>query len=442
MSFSLPFAFHAGHLVLLRFASLLVPRPLRHEWRREWDSELWHVRRSLDGLGAFSLQAQFEITAFCAGSLADSLAVRRQPRPAGSVISVHGSAAQCVLRLSSFLIFCAVLARFLPGLRAEFDSARLQMRPGLISVGDWDSAGFQPSISFAQYRAWKSSPQRYFDGLAFYRTSPEPASAGPGTLRVAYATRNLFSVLGLPVQMARTVPDDDRFPALILSREAWLHDFANDPLLPGSLVSIGHHTVRVAGMVSVGSWRLPGQPDAWLLESNAATAAAAPSGVRGFVLAQLSPLGRAEMSGNHISISDNSNDLDDLCGTSLVEPVDGPGSVFAFALLLALLALPAVTSMALSESSFSSHRPSWKTRLHRWAFVAAKFVLGAAIAFFASCDLAYWNSVGYSSMAEFAQFAFAFVLCLFTFRWAILDQRHRCPVCLRRVPHPAQVGLA
>jgi hypothetical protein len=36
----------------------------------------------------------------------------------------------------------------------------------------------------------------------------------------------------------------------------------------------------------------------------------------------------------------------------------------------------------------------------------------------------------------------ALLICLFGARWALLDLRLRCPVCLKRVAHPAQVGLA
>ena len=104
--------------------------------------------------------------------------------------------------------------------------------------------------------------------------------------------------------------------------------------------------------------------------------------------------------------------------------------------------MPAVTSVTLGESNYSSHRPSRKRAVLRWAFLLAKFVLVAAIAYFASLDLAWWNSSNYSPLAEFAQLVWAFTICLFGFRWALSDQRQRCPVCLRRVTHPAQVGLA
>ncbi len=83
-----------------------------------------------------------------------------------------------------------------------------------------------------------------------------------------------------------------------------------------------------------------------------------------------------------------------------------------------------------------------KQRLNRALFLGAKFALIAAIGFAASLDLAYSNTLGYSPFAECLQLLWCFTICLFGFRWAIADQRKRCPVCLRRVTNPATVGLA
>jgi hypothetical protein len=63
------------------------------------------------------------------------------------------------------------------------------------------------------------------------------------------------------------------------------------------------------------------------------------------------------------------------------------------------------------------------------------------IAYFLSVDLAYWHSSVFSPSGTYVQFVSSFAVCLFAMRWALLDQRQRCPVCLRRVTHPAQVGL-
>lgn len=440
MSFPLERAFHAGHLLLLHSASLIVPRRERHDWMREWRAELWHIRHSLPPAIARSWRSQLGITAFCAGCFPDALAIRRCAAPSRHAASVHESAAQCILCLCAVLALCVVPARLLTGVRAEYQSSRSRPQAGLIAVGNPDTPVSQPSISFAQYQTWKSSRQRYFDALAFYQITVE-ATEGEArrsrALRVAHASANLLPILGLPLQLLPTLPAGSSLPALVVSREAWVRDFGNYSLTVGSVVRIGGQSVRIAGIVSYGSWQMPGHPDAWLFgKANPASAQS-----RGFVIAHLSPLGLATVDGDHVSIVDDGSEAF-LDGALLDQPIDGPERIFAFALLLALLALPAVTSMAISESSFSAHRPSFLTCLLRWAFLAAKFGLVAGIAYFASCDLAYWNIAGFSSMAEFAQFVFAFVLCLFALRWAVLDQRQRCPVCLRRVTHPAQVGIA
>ena len=142
------------------------------------------------------------------------------------------------------------------------------------------------------------------------------------------------------------------------------------------------------------------------------------------------------------AVRNSEDDKLDIYGVSFAGRLRDPRGIFEFGLILALLALPAVTSVTLSESNYSSHRPSRKHTVVRWAFLAAKFLLVSAIAYFASLDLAWWNSSNYSPLAEFAQIAWSFSICLFGFRWALSYQRRRCPVCLRRVTHPAQVGIA
>ncbi|MFZ0393650.1 MAG: hypothetical protein WBX09_12915 [Terracidiphilus sp.] len=445
MSFPLEWTFYAGNLLLLRVASCIVPGSERREWRREWGAELWHVRHRSLAAGAFSWRVQFQVTAFCAGSFADAITVRRHAAATQHSASVHESVVQCVLCLGAALVLCFIPARLLTGVRAEADSARFRLGPTLISVGAADAPVSQPTVPFAQFRTWAASRQRYFDGLAFYRITVEsagkPAHPFPA-LRVAHASANLLPILDLPLQLSPMLRGDDRLPALVVSREAWVRVFAGKPLLAGSQIQIGGRIVRIAGTVSYGSWQLPGHPDAWLMESNRDLASTTPRGSDGFVIAQLSPLGQSMMSDSAISIVDDRGEISEFDGILLAPPIDGPERVFWFALFLALLALPAVTSISMSESAFSSHRPSVLSRLCRWCFLAAKFSLGACIAYFASCVLAYWNIVGFSPMAEFAQFVYAFVICLFIFRWAVLDQRNRCPVCLRRVTHPAQVGTA
>src|SRR5579863_2894500 len=111
---------------MLSTASLLVPADQRSEWRREWQGELWHVRHSLCEAGALSWPAQREITAFCLGSLQDAWCLHRDFRPAPQP-RISGAAGQCLLRLSTLLAICFVIASLLPGVQSERDPARFQV---------------------------------------------------------------------------------------------------------------------------------------------------------------------------------------------------------------------------------------------------------------------------------------------------------------------------
>src|SRR5579863_650675 len=116
-------------------ASFLVPADQRPEWCREWQAELWHVRHSVCQGGALSWPAQREISAFCLGSLQDAFCLRRQSRPVHEPAPrVSGAAGQCLLAMGTLLAVCVVIARLLPGVQAERDTARYQVSPGLILI--------------------------------------------------------------------------------------------------------------------------------------------------------------------------------------------------------------------------------------------------------------------------------------------------------------------
>jgi len=434
------FVIHAAHLCLLRIASLLVPFAQRAEWRREWSAEFSHICGSSSG--RLSWQSQRCLTSFCLGAFHDALSVREFPIPLQDAFiaaraSGRGSANRCLLLLSASLAAFVFFAWVLPGVHSVDEAARNSLRDGLVLIRH---AGSDATISPAQYLAWKSRRQRYFDGLGFYRISGESSpTRNHRAWTVAHASFGFFALLGIPLDFpaAPASGHEAPMPSLILSHEAWIRDFRADPRASGSLIVVGSRIVRIAGVVPYGTWRLPGSPDAWLLESSDQLTSAG----SGFVLAHLTDLGKSVMTGGEIAITDL-YDGDELTGMAFTGRTENPWNVFTFALFLAVLALPAVTAVSMSESSFSSHRPPWNRRILRWFFLAAKVALVAGIAYFAAVDLAYARIPSDPGIAEFFQFIFSFTLCLFGLRWTLFDQRQRCPVCLRRVTHPAQVGLA
>jgi len=441
---------------LLGCASLLVPIRQRAEWGREWRAELWHVRQERVPEGGVSWQGEREVTAFCLGAFQDALCIRRTGRQYDqqkklTFAAMEGTARQCMLAWVALLAASYAVSLLLPGVRAERSLWPRKVNSDLVLIHQFDGDGLQATISPQQLRSWEGRRQRYFDGFAFYRVSQEDvvaesASHGSQTTSrfksrwgVARASANLFAILGMPVQFGEAggAPKVG-LPAVFLSEGVWKSEFDADPDIAGEVVHLGSHAVRVAGVAPDGSLALPGHADAWMLDPNAESG---PGGY-GYVIAHLTPAGSAAMWASCVHITARGPDQSeyDLMGVSVQDWRPTPQGLYLFGIFLALLSLPAITAVSLGESSLCPQQTSWPGRLRRWSFLAFKIALLLPIVYFLSLDLAYGCTAIGREQAGLVQLFSTFSMCLFGMRWVLKDQRQRCPVCLRRVAHPAQVG--
>lgn len=437
-------ACHLLCLGLLRCASLLVPAPQRAEWWREWRSELWHVRLACTPERGVSWIAEREVAAFCFGAFQDALCLRSHSRPRQiSHAMTMGSAMQCLLLLTGLTAVSYGIGLALPGVSAILHSPRYRDAENLMLITAANHSGDSlPTITTAQYRTWRRRRQELFDGFAFYRVGEEripSASHAQALGGIAYASSNLFDLLGLQLRFASAKDEArGRAPRLILSDELWKRNFGRDPHISGRPVWVGSRYAVVGGVAPEGAWRLPGRVDAWLLEPDADSI---PDGA-GFVVAHLTPSTAHAQWGNswHMSAPTPDGSADDFFCSSLIGRTSRPWNIFLFAAILACLALPATTSLPLGEYRLSSRKLTWSTRLRRWSFLACKLALLFPIADFASLDLAHFDRTIDPISSQYLQIVSAFSICLFGLRWALRDQRQRCPVCLGKLTHPARVG--
>jgi hypothetical protein len=438
---------YSAQLGLLGSAALIVARERRSDWRKEWSGELWHVRRASARATGSSLIAESVRLKFCMGAFADAWCLRGRFSLRSKL--VHRSALDCILLLACALCVCAVVVHSLRGVRAEQDATRYRVRAGVVLIEDAQSARIPvAAVSPKDFRSWQTTRQRFFDGIAYYRDARERVDVdgdSTKTMQVARVSSNLFAVLGVPLLLPVTHSSGlDSTPVAVLSYKMWVRDFDGDRGVIGRILRVGGETVRIAGVAPSSSLALPGDPAMWVLSS--AQNLERDGNANGFVVAHLSPRGQDAFAayGDHVPIAVAGGDPDetDLAGAALVDESEGPGTLARFALFLAFLALPAVVSVSLGESNYSAFRPSWKRQCTRWLFLAAKMGFVIAIAYYASMAIAYGFAEAYSPTAEFIQFATGFVFSLLGLRWALFDQRHRCPVCLRHVTNPTRVGLA
>jgi hypothetical protein len=436
--------FRGGNLGLLRLASLLVAGPDRAEWRREWRSELWHVRKACTPQSAPSWKGEREVAAFCLGAFQDAFCLRREvAQKKVPLATTEGSAAQCMLFLLAVVAVSYAVALLQPGVRAVLLSARYRVPHNLTMI---QSARYSydavPTISAEQVRVWRGRKQQIFDGFAFYQIVQKPVSTVStphAALRIARSSSNLFGMLSLPVRFSSTSGEaHDDLPKLILSDAVWKREFSGDPYVAGRVVQVGLRNAVVAGVSPAGSWRLPGKVDAWLLEPDIDTV----SDGAGFVVAHLTPSAAQERWSERwrMSAPTPEGTFDDFFCVSLAERTRKSWDLCLFAVILAFLSLPATTSLPLGEYRLSSRKLPWSTRLRRWTFLGGKIALLLPIVYLVSLDLAYMRTTLDTVSSEYIQLVSSFSICLFGLRWALRDQRQRCPVCLGKLTHPARVG--
>jgi hypothetical protein len=111
------------------------------------------------------------------------------------------------------------------------------------------------------------------------------------------------------------------------------------------------------------------------------------------------------------------------------ELVQGLFMMYAMALFVLLTLDP----LALGRYPTNQFAPSLLIRLRRWIFLAVKIALLSPMILFAMCALAQVFPPAPLIL---------FPVWMFGFRWALADQRHRCPVCLHLLSNPVRIGSA
>jgi hypothetical protein len=446
--------------LMLRTAGLLVPGGDRAEWLAEWEAELWHICRSLrtGSLERDCSEAedkhQLEPTTFCLGAFQDALWLRRnQSRPMRLPQLRRGSPMSCLLFLGGWTTACLLLALSLPTARKSFLPSPYPDANELVLISPSSAAMSPiPTIRVGDYRSWLTNTHGLFTDIAFYQPTSKRVHISQhraADFSIIRASANIFDLLKIPAFALKPRNGaESQLPGLILSESAWKKYFDRDPGITGRIVEIAGHPVRIAGVLSQDQWRLPGQADGWMIADPAQIDSLAANS-KGFVLAHLQPSGfPTGASGRRwMTVSRANGDSDTFECLSLAQRAKQPFSMYLFTLLLACLALPATTPLPLGEYPGRARSAALSIRIRRWLFLAAKLALILPLVYFASIALAYGNLVpalhGVGPAAsQYLQLAGGFFGLLFAFRWALHDQRGRCPVCLRLLTNPAHVGEA
>jgi hypothetical protein len=122
-----------------------------------------------------------------------------------------------------------------------------------------------------------------------------------------------------------------------------------------------------------------------------------------------------------------------------------PSLAYLFVIGAAFLVIAATSSLSLGEYPEVRSSPARARRFQRWAFLGAKLALIVPIVICGTFDVIKVLSVPagrvFDPMAIWStQPQAALVFFVMAFRWALKDQRRRCPVCLRLLNESASIG--
>jgi len=404
------------HHALVWGASLLVPAAKRSEWLEEWRAELWYVLRECSSKTSDHPRSMKEATVFCMGAYRDAIWLRKRSWQRQQRLSqIRGSALFCAFGLVGTLFATWEIAQLSPRVVAVHEMARILVsRPRL---SDKSPALFSGSLDFRvenQVKKLFGFPRRYFDGFSHYRITRDAVWADlmPRTeWTIAHAPPNFFAVTHLPLRpIGNARMNPARLPQLVLSEETWMRDFGGKQNITGIQLRIGSVDAIVIGVASSGSTNFPGYANAWLLDSDS-----------------LYGMDKSEFVVGHLTA----------VGYFQVGP---RWALSLFGIILAVLLIPLTMHSSIGEYQKDAHRPSLIRRSQFWAFLFMKIAVLLATAYFASLDLGCSLAQPFSQSSGLLQFAAAFILSFSALTWAFRDQQRRCPVCLRRLSHPVEVG--
>ncbi len=431
------------HLLLIRAASLLVPRGLRRDWVREWEAELCHVEATLEERDAQAGPARTMLRQFVRGAFTDALWFRFTLLDSETLLRGLRDQLQspvfCLTALASVIGLVALFSGFFPVTRSLLVPLPYDSASDIATISQSNLASsIRSGVPWKWTRLWESQ-SRLLRGTAAYLwredTSVDGAKRIAGVLD-ARVTDSFFSVLGVHSGEGRVFAagDADSCPNCVVVS----YDYARKRnLAPGSALVLNGERYRVIGVMDSGFWFLSRRVSVWSLASPREWS---PSTRTGLVVRLAPGVGAQAVAGELEAILQSANipDWDSLVDISVVQ--ERVRLVFAsFALALMLAMVITVVAFRLRLPSIGRFDDAFGA-----VFFVLKTILLLTIVLTAGLEFTHAPAItmtgGTDLLTEPLSTWLFLIACMGALSWSIHDQRRRCRVCLRRLGLAANVG--
>ena len=431
---------------LIRAASLLVPSFWRAEWRREWESELWHASAALEARADPS--ARWKLWRFCCGAVADAIwhlrgvldrealqrAVHRRTESASFCLA-------CIATLMLLIVFCS---GFLSRTRDIVTPLPYENAGRIVTVSRNNAAlAMRAEVPFAWVRLWRGGG-RLTEGAAAYRWSKQVLTDSAGqSSRVAAArvSDNFFPLLGPQLSAGRMLLPGDalRCPDCVILSHAFARAHG---LAVGSSVSLAGSPRRVIGILDRRFWFLSRDVAVW----SVGVPKREDTGVG--VIVRLRPgiapnAAEAELESS-VQASGIAPWNSIVSLTVLQDRVRSVFGSFALGASLALVITLIGLRVRMPQPAQCRAALTGKRAWLRVLFFAARNILLLSAVLLAGIEFTHAPAItmigGTDTLTEpFATWMFL-LASMAALTWSIHDHRRRCRVCHRRLGLAAHVG--
>jgi len=438
--------------LVLRAASLVVPRRQRVEWLQEWHGEIWHWAHFLVESERLNARTEQELLRHCWGAFPDALWHRLNRVAVLDFLQTYPlSPGFCLIALVTIL---SVLVAGSPISISWWTLLpRLQTGPAdLLTVSpNSRSHWFEPELLRDAAAAWaRRSPLIAQAETYAWRPSVIRGPAGKEEIRSARVTLGMFGLFGTKSILGRTFEATDPSPCekcIVLSHAIWHSQFHESSQIIGAHISLNGQQMEIIGVLPE-QFHLPG------INIEAFTPFGPGSQPRMPGLEWVSTILRVPASPllektrrdvekfvNQTSGLPANTVLDVLSSKEIqYQWLESCAALIGFAILL----LTMVNWPTAVRLCATGPRRAITALFRWWLFFAAKSSLLLVVVLAGSFDVLQIGVLGFGHNAH--NYVDGTVIWVFlvgltiALRWSVYDQLSRCRTCLRRLRMRVELG--
>ncbi|HEX4605195.1 MAG TPA: ABC transporter permease, partial [Candidatus Angelobacter sp.] len=434
--------------LLLRSASLLVPRPQRAQWYQEWYGEMWHWLHFLAESGRLNSRTSMELARHCWGAFPDAAWHRfSQKKVLRAFAEVPRTARFCLGAVVFALAALVLVTGLAPTIRSGFKPlpfyepdrlAYLSMHGGFIK--------YDEENLFRATGHW-AEQSKTAEMVAAYSWHPVALIFPNDVVRdiSARVSPNFFELLGNKAAMGRLFTPADESSCgqcVVITHRLWTAEFNSDRNIVGKTISVDGRPGTVIGVLPESFVFIFPEVSVWLLPRWGPT-------TNNFA----DRTGAVLRMGSHATLAQAKQEFQrftdaDGYGKPLMESfvsrAHQGAKLYLFFTVLSLLGGVALGSRRLGGAKTRKIKLSFRHTMRWWGFFTLKTLLLLAICFVGSLEITGKVSIWLTGsvhplVGPFSTWLFL-VTAMIALSWSLHDQGRRCRLCLRRLSNEASVG--